>query len=81
MPPSLGAPVRGLNRNVPSAWGPGPDLNHVELDLADTTHRPNCPSTRSPASALDILVINHAHSSQLDLANLTAAGGLITGAI
>jgi len=68
-----GADPAGPAAVLTALGGPGPDLDHVQLDLA----RPDSPAelverTLARFGALDILVINHARSSGQDLAALTA---------
>jgi 3-oxoacyl-[acyl-carrier protein] reductase len=69
-----GADPAGPGAVLDGLGGPGPHLDHVELDLA----RPDSPAalvehTIERFGALDLLVVNHAHSGDQDLAALTAA--------
>jgi 3-oxoacyl-[acyl-carrier protein] reductase len=69
-----GADPAGPDAVLGALGGPGPDLDHVQLDLAD----PDSPAelvdrTIARFGALDLLVINHARSGEQDLAALTAA--------
>lgn len=69
-----GADPAGPAAVLDALGGPGPDLDHVQFDLAD----PDSPAllveqTIDRFGALDLLVINHARSSDQDLAALTAA--------
>ena len=69
-----GADPAGTDAVLTALGGPGPDLDHVQLDLAD----PDSPAelvdrTVDRFGALDMLVVNHARSSSQDLAALTAA--------
>ena len=70
----MGADPEGPDAVLHGLGGPGPDLDHVQLDLAD----PDSPAelverTIERFGALDLLVVNHARSSEQDLAALTAA--------
>jgi 3-oxoacyl-[acyl-carrier protein] reductase len=69
-----GADPEGPDAVLRELGGPGTDLDHVQLDLAD----PDSPAelaerTIERFGALDLLVVNHARSSEQDLAALTAA--------
>jgi 3-oxoacyl-[acyl-carrier protein] reductase len=69
-----GADPGGSDAVFTELGGPGPDLDHVQLDLAD----PDSPAllvdrTFDRFGALDVLVVNHARGVDQDLAALTAA--------
>ena len=69
-----GADPEGPDAVLRELGGPGTDLDHVQLDLAD----PDSPAelaerTIERFGALDLLVVNHARSSEQDLAALSAA--------
>ncbi len=69
-----GADPAGPRAVLDLLGGPGPELDHIELDLA----HPHSPAelvdrTIARFGALDLLVVNHARSSRQDLAALTAA--------
>lgn len=77
-----GADPDGPSAVLEALGGPGPTLDHVELDLAD----PAAPAqlidrTVERFGALDVLVVNHARSSDQDLAALTAAELDLTWAV
>jgi 3-oxoacyl-[acyl-carrier protein] reductase len=68
-----GADPAGPAAVLSALGGPGPDLDHTELDLAE----PESPAalvdrTVDRFGALDLLVVNHARSGEQDLATLTA---------
>ena len=69
-----GADPAGPTAVLDALGGPGPTLDHVELDLG----HPDAPAelvdrTVARFGALDVLVVNHARSGDQDLAGLTAA--------
>ena len=77
-----GADPGGPGAVVDALGGAGPDLDHVQLDLAD----PDSPAVLVERAyerfgALDVLVVNHARSGAQDLASLTAAELDLTWAV
>ena len=77
-----GADPAGPDAVVDALGGAGPDLDHVQLDLAD----PDSPAVLVERAyerfgALDVLVVNHARSGAQDLASLTAAELDLTWAV
>jgi 3-oxoacyl-[acyl-carrier protein] reductase len=68
-----GADAGGMAAILDTLGGPGPRLAHIEADLAD----PDAPARVVAAAldvfgAVDVLVANHAHSSQQSLEEVTA---------